>query len=1228
MAGSSDGKAGRGHAPATSEVALTRRLMLGFLLSAGGAGTAAAQTVGKMTTVPPVSLQGKTAVELGQAARNPNLLVPVIPDVTSFKLIRPEDMLILDFAFENMVVSGAGKQRQIKRVDAARPAYMRVRFQPQAIAEQVFPDLPPQGQAVPKMPDLDHLGKPTNSPPASGGKIQAGVFPQARMAHQSDLAFVMPGGVNAIDFTTPAVLDACRTWPLSLDTRAVDAPTSQLEAHDFDQTRQRMTVLVQAQKADLKAYKGGRGAIEAMLRRAADEVADSLAQATADGSQLEEAQIQALIDAVVTRELAVLLPPKGSPLPKGAQATSGKVHMANNYKAIVDAQATAKLVDLAAQKQQVFTGGGLFKTFPPQKTRLVTNIEAPYRLHISPLATAGFTHATGFVNHGTGFAELWHTRLGTRVDDWVIDDRPEPIRALYSEDPPIGQQGAPKNPGDTTDPVLTGDWTLSSIDHADLVTLTTQVQPAMARRLHLTALGASFEFDGQWNNPSAVGADILAWNHVAAIGRDQYVRVVYDGFLFPFGHRASLIKVSERKFSRQADGGRVAAIMQKHYIVVREKTRAYPALNQPNQGRDVPFLSVDLLTHQTPDLATPKRIDDPAIPAGFYDTADSDYQAFWPALMTGGDMVFHLAGVDAAGKRTPFAMPLMFVAATRNDMPKVKPDPEPKTGPKDHVGQLVAYYNGSAEARRGAYLPRNVIRFCDPARDVLPQAPSETDYTVTYFAFNALQAKVSGPDANFFPGLDHAQIEIPSYKHLLGKTVTGYVTYHSDYAAHGFDPAKNRGEMLLALAGVQPLDVGTTDRFGGLIKPVMTPKALSRLFGGVSDMAAYSGQAFDPVAALKGTNLLGFIPLDEIFQIKGETTDLINGFDQIPKAVSADLGNVISTSYTLNRDKVHDYGTLFQSRSGEITDGSPQLSIVATVTTPKDGSPPDAKVQATLLKFTVNLFGYLALNFDKLALKVEPGHKTDVDPKLDPKTGVVFGGPLEFVNQLRQFIPGNGFSDPPGLDVTPDGISASYTLTLPPIAVGALSLQNISLGAGFNLPFTGGGPSASFHFAEQHNPFNLTVALFGGGGFCAIEVGTEGVIMLNTALEFGAQISIDLGVASGGVYVKGGFHFSWDQSKSQILLEAYVEMGGHLDVLGLVNVSLVFHLALSYEKTGDATRLYGTATLTVEIDIAFFSCSQDVTVERQFAGSNSDPSVAAFLPEQSVWDAYCDAFAA
>ncbi len=259
---------------------------------------------------------------------------------------------------------------------------------------------------------------------------------------------------------------------------------------------------------------------------------------------------------------------------------------------------------------------------------------------------------------------------------------------------------------------------------------------------------------------------------------------------------------------------------------------------------------------------------------------------------------------------------------------------------------------------------------------------------------------------------------------------------------------------------------------------------------------------------------------------------------------------------------------------------------------------------------------------------MSPGAKPDVTVNLDPEDGVMFGGPLSFINQLKNYLPANGFSDPPGLSVTPAGITASYSLGLPPVSIGVMTLQNVSIGAAFNLPFDGRPPSARFNFAERHSPFCLTISAIGGGGFVALCVDTGGVQEVEAALEFGAQTAIDLGVASGSVYVKGGFYFHWkDQGATSLVeLEAYVELGGHLSVLGIISVTLVFHLGLTYEKNGDTGRLYGQATLTVEIDILFFSVSVGVTVERQFAGSKDPLFIDLVKPDH--WHDYCAAFAA
>jgi hypothetical protein len=219
------------------------------------------------------------------------------------------------------------------------------------------------------------------------------------------------------------------------------------------------------------------------------------------------------------------------------------------------------------------------------------------------------------------------------------------------------------------------------------------------------------------------------------------------------------------------------------------------------------------------------------------------------------------------------------------------------------------------------------------------------------------------------------------------------------------------------------------------------------------------------------------------------------------------------------------------------------------------------------------------------------------------------------------------------LDVNANGITASFSLALPNVAVGVLSLENIVLLASLRIPFIGDPLSFSFGFSTRENPFNLTVSLLGGGGFFGLELTPAGVKMLEAALEAGARLSIDLGVASGSVSAMIGIYFRIEKisdSKNQILLTGYFRLRGEVDVLGLISVSITLTLELTYQAE-PVNKLYGRATLEIEIDIAFFSETVTVSCERRFAGSNGDPTfhqVMAPAGDYRPWDEYVAAFAA
>ncbi len=1216
------------------ELKLTRRTIMGWLLAAGGTATEAMAQAGKVTaTLPDASkLTDKPLSEMNTANVGDRLRFVGFGDTDTFTLLRPRDLLLLNVHLKNLKATGSGANRKIVIIEPSRAAYMLVEHQPQAIAERTWPD------------DAGLASIVNNNTRA-----------EAYIAGPTRLAYGAPSGFTSMPCTVDAVLGACMAWRLNLSPRAVDATGPGLDA--LEAIRLRLDAIAEQQKGELHAFDP---MVEPALRRAAATVAEAMLKAAQQKTVLTTARIDALIRYEITASLTPeklpkskgdfqnQLDPKNSlenkngktPLvvkPLGINASDRwmgayveRAALQEVVKSVTPLAAPRSTAQVAAKvaprvnkpADQVFTPvkpldgpalqivpGLVFSKTSGTIEDDATDIEAPFRLHMSPLSTAGFAHATGVVDHGGRIAELWHTRMGGRASDWTVGDTAQPVRALYTED-----EDQIVVPGDQ--------WALMAPDRTDLVKLMRVKSgykglPAVANHLRLTALGASMDVLGNWPDPLAAGADVSQWKHVSSIGRDQFVRIVKEGYLFPFGHAAAIIKVSERKFSRQANGGRVAALMTRYFIVVRDRVRTYPGPGQQFDGRDFPFASVEILTRQTPNLHKPTFIGE-LNAKGWY-TASDPTQGFWPSLSKGdaadsvGDAFrFQIAAVDTAGNRAAIEMPLIFVLGTVNAQ-------------APRIASLVTYYNDPAPAAlKAAAVNGTHLRF---SRDIDASGNTvggESDYPARHLSFRASKWAGTPKMPHFYPGLQDADIDVPSLKKLLGKPASPKVSYHDAFLTGGFNGA-NPAQVVFKFADKIGLGDVATDKFGGLAAPDLNFDGLSRKVGVLNGYADYLKGGLSPEDVFKGAKLLGIISLSDIISLAGV------GDPGVPKLTTIDQGDKIVTQYVVKKDSVSSAGPFVALTPS----AKPQFSIVSTVTISKTGGTPDTRVEAKLNNFKINLFGFIILNFNSLSLTVKPGSKTDVNPVLDPQDGVRFGGPLEFINSLRDFIPMDGFSDPPSLDVTPAGISASYTLGLPTIAVGAMSLQNINLGAGFDLPFNGGGPSARFNFAERHNPFNLTVALFGGGGFFALGLDTHGVRELEASLEFGAQVSIDLGVASGGVYIKGGFYFHWQETPSKLIqFEGYIEMGGHLSVLGLITVSLVFHLGLTYEKTDAHSRLYGTATLTVEIDILFFSISQDISVERQFAGSDADPAFIEYVPETAkgseksdVWNTYCAAFA-
>src|SRR5262249_9762886 len=140
----------------------------------------------------------------------------------------------------------------------------------------------------------------------------------------------------------------------------------------------------------------------------------------------------------------------------------------------------------------------------------------------------------------------------------------------------------------------------------------------------------------------------------------------------------------------------------------------------------------------------------------------------------------------------------------------------------------------------------------------------------------------------------------------------------------------------------------------------------------------------------------------------------------------------------------------------------------------------------------------------------------------------------------------------------------------------------------------------------------------------------RGVDEIEAALEFGAAICIDLGVASGGVEVKAGIYFHWLEkapNPGSVELAGYVRIHGELTVIAIISVALTFNLQLGYLKQGGRAVACGEATVTVEIEILLFSTEVSVSCRREFGGGNADPRFIDLIPTSQIWSEYCDAFA-
>ena len=492
------------------------------------------------------------------------------------------------------------------------------------------------------------------------------------------------------------------------------------------------------------------------------------------------------------------------------------------------------------------------------------------------------------------------------------------------------------------------------------------------------------------------------------------------------------------------------------------------------------------------------------------------------------------------------------------------------------------------------------------------------------------------------PGLPAAAAQLQTALAQLSEAVNDASALPAGFRQAVRTVAAQAGGLLADVLALPPLLAAARALYAALDDVVGHPELLGDLLGHPDQLAAkltVVQSAVDGLrTALGGTRLLDGAPrkdvlqaLDAVSNALGLAADLLRLLEQL---TGEEL--VIRFNWT---PEIKSWG--FDPASPILRINDVHGFIVAVEARVKrSGGAPRVSVLCGLKHFDLVLIApasFIELNFEKIEFTVDSSARMDVDVVL---SAIKFVGPMSFVETLRDLIPLDGFSDPPALDISERGIDASFGVGLPAIAVGMFNLSNLSLGAGFTVPFIGQPLAVRFNFCTREQPFNLSVMAFGGGGFFGITIDPHGVQILEASFEFGASLSVNFGVASGGVHIMAGLYYRMENNLSS--LTGYFRVGGYVSVLGLISASIELYLELRFvPETGKCS---GKAQLTIEVSVFLFSGSVTITCERTFAGANGDPTfrqAMGLLPAVALadelaaidddtryaWRDYCEAFA-
>ncbi len=868
-----------------------------------------------------------------------------------------------------------------------------------------------------------------------------------------------------------------------------------------------------------------------------------------------------------------------------------------------------------------------------------TQIELPFRMLMTPFradgGAIGLDHPSTAVPGPGGAIGLWNARIG------AAGSAPAAPAGLTLR--PLGV--------DSEDPFRTS---LSGASRARIL-----VEEATARidRLRLSALGGTLTASGSWPT--------FEWDHVATLGRDQLVRTAMQGVLYPYGHRAVYVEVSERHLGTTAEGS-IAHLRKRSVLTVtepvkaHEPSRAFPFTEVRIERTLVEFASdPEFETKEFPSPATDElelsrsllldRAHDLRVTIDQGDMGPAPGAPPVEDLALGGDGVLPEVASAASSyvdllvavRRIDDQLAALAVGGTA-DVP-VFVVPRDERGPlrfpvllRARSGEQVAVdlplvFVADIRMREGLLHPA-YSSLTDP--DVLQGVAD------AYRAVGDGEVAVSPVRLDVVGATETKPADTPEVRrlHIVGEPRDGSFGPRLGIppAAGETVPPPDRWAFEMAMT-----ELGTLAGHQGAATPTLRVALGPELLSGSPDpgllFLAPQGTAaltamFSQNSARSGGLAAPDLEIDGISRSQGPVQaasflENVAGGDLDPKKFLgeaatllgfhlADLidGSAIEGAPQILSDPTPGRPPTVTMTWAEVplrSEGSFIAAADATLDIEVMLSPEHQRVRCTVrhvaLAFpTAGADKLLEVRFTKVEMVQEGGGSPVIDVDL---AGCEFFGFLRLLQELQSAVKLGGGT--PGLQASDRGVTATYDLPVPDVTAVGFQLTGLTFHGVIDVPFDERPVTIGLAFASREDPFNVSVLALGGGGYVDIVLDKTGLRRLEISLEFGASLEIDFVVATGEVYAMGGIRVVEDDGFS---LAAYVRFGGMVEVLGLVSVSVELLVTLTYKSERNA--LVGQATLVLELDLLLFSESVELdSGEWVIAGDDSPVSRQVVAPQ-------------